>query len=110
MKQLLIICVVITLSIYTRAQQAPAQAVAEKIARKMKDSLSLTDSQWHQVYDINMRLHAQKSALRTRYSGAELTLYTQQVEDTRDSLYRMVLPRQVYHLYKRKKDNLVINN
>lgn len=93
------------------AQSDPATALANKIAVKMKDSLSLTEQQQQQVYQLNLQLHQSKINVRQQYAGTDsLRLRVQWVENTRDSLYRGVLTTEQYLLYLQKKRNLINNN
>jgi hypothetical protein len=96
---------------WIQAQSTPASEVASKIATKMKDTLNLTDSARFQIYNINMLLHEQKTAVRQSYTNMD-TVRTkiQQIESTRDSLYRAFLSSEQYLLYQEKKTNLVNNN
>ncbi|HKO82678.1 MAG TPA: hypothetical protein VJU78_19865 [Chitinophagaceae bacterium] len=90
---------------------AVAAAVADKIARKMADTLNLTNQQKQQVYDINLRLHDRKMAMRQLHSNnPSLEMYLQRIENTRDSLYQTVLSEEKYLRYRQKKPNLVNNN
>lgn len=82
--------------------------VANKISQKMQDSLQLTSEQRGQVFTINIQLHEQKSFYRDKYAGTDsVRYYLQKVENTRDSLYRRILPENKYMLYRQKKRNLV---
>lgn len=94
------------------AQQSPAEEIAEKIAKKMKDSLQLTTVIQNQLYNVNLQLHGQKMTVRQQYAASPdtLTMMTQRIENTRDSLYRTVLQDDSkYLLYKQKKGNLISN-
>ena len=92
-------------------QQNSAHQLAQKMAQKMKDSLSLTDAQKNQLYNINMQLHNQKMNIRQQYkAGDSLGYYLQRVENTRDSLYHQVLSGEKYLLYRQKKTRLINNN
>lgn len=110
------ICLLLLLSSLLGAGNASAQssvqtALAERIAGKLKDSLSLSGAQKDSIYAINMLLSNQKNNLRSIYQNFDsLQFYTQQVEHTRDSLYRPVLGEEKYLLYRQKKNNLVNNN
>lgn len=114
MKQILKICLAVIFTgfmINAKAQSNAPQQVAHKIAKKMKDSLDLTSQQRHQVFQVNMQLHNEKTAVRSQYAGADsLGYYIQQVENKRDSLYLPVLGPDKYQLYLQKKRNLVNNN
>jgi len=89
----------------------PAEQVADKIARKMKDTLNLTGLQRNQIYDVNMSLHYQKQVARQLYTAYDsLTTAIQAVEGKRDSLYLPILGQVKYQLYLSKKRNLVNNN
>jgi hypothetical protein len=91
--------------------QTPAEQLAEKIAGKMKDSLSLTETQKRQLYNINLQISSNKLAVRQQFSSPDsLRIMTQQAENMRDSLYRQVLTEQQFTTYRQKKRNLVNNN
>ena len=90
--------------------QSYATAVADRIAQRMKDSLSLSAGQKDSIYAVNIRLHNQKALLRQQYTSIDsLEYHTQLVERTRDSLYMRVLGDEKYLLYKSKKRNLISN-
>lgn len=109
---MLAITILITSTCFSQATSAPAVQLAEKIATKMKDSLGLTVAQKNQIYDINMDLHNQKQDARTQHTGnaPQTTTAIQNIEKTRDSLYRPILTVPQFDLYKQKKRNLVSNN
>ena len=94
------------------AQSSPANQLAQKIAEKMRDTLSLTSPQYSQVYDINMRLHEQKMQVRQQqdWDRERISKSLQQVENTRDSLYGQILTEEQYRLYRGKKRNLISSN
>jgi 6-pyruvoyl-tetrahydropterin synthase len=88
-----------------------AENLAKKIADRMKDSLALTEQQRNSIFDINMQLHNQKMEKRKHYANDPLLgNHLQKVENTRDSLYRAVLPEDKFILYKKKRTNIVNNN
>jgi len=91
--------------------QSPAADLSNRIARRMKDTLQLSDSQKNAIYAINMQLHAQKMSARQQYSaGDSLQYHIQRIENTRDALYGTVLSPEKYLLYLEKKKNLVSSN
>lgn len=93
------------------AQSDDAEQVAQKIARKMKDSLQLTDQQKDQLYVINMELHNRKTVARQQHSTADaLRNSLQRIENERDSLYKPVLTNDQFLLYRQKKRYLISNN
>lgn len=93
------------------AQSDPATILANKLAVRMKDSLSLTQAQQQQLYQLNLQLHQSKMSVRQQYAGNDsLRLRVQWVENTRDSLYRGVLTTGQHELYLQKKRNLINNN
>jgi hypothetical protein len=111
MKKVFIILSLLIFSHTVKAQSTPAEQLAEKLAQKMKDSLSLSSSQKQQLYSINMQLHSNKLLVRQQYAGSDsLIINLQKVENTRDSLYKPVLTQQQYDLYRQKKRSLVSNN
>lgn len=91
--------------------QDKASELASKIAQRMKDSLSLDETQRAKLYDLNMLLHNRKMSIRQQYAGKDsLSYYMQIVENSRDSLYHGVLTDEKYLLYKSKKRHLINNN
>jgi hypothetical protein len=91
------------------AQDNPvAVNIANSIATKMTDSLSLSVEQKMQIFNINISLYRQKKQLRESTSQPDtLELYLQQIEDKRDGLYKTVLPKEKFKLYKQKKPALL---
>ena len=111
MKTILLITVLFIISAVAFAQQSPGEALAEKIAKRMKDSLQLSVQQQAQVYQVSLQLHTAKMSKWQQYAGTDsLRIQIQRVENTRDSLYRPVLSQQQYELYLAKKGNLINNN
>jgi hypothetical protein len=114
MKNLILITSLI-FSLNSIAQNGPngnAVQIAQKIAKKMKDTLSLTGNQKNKIYDVNMQLHSQKQTARNETPNNPTLLATkiQTIEKTRDSLYKPILKPDEYIVYKQKKKNLVNNN
>jgi len=112
MKYILPFAMILVMTGSAFAQQSPAEEIADKIAKKMKDSLQLTTAVQSQLYNVNLQLHGQKMAVRQQYAASSdtLTMMIQRVENTRDSLYRAVLQDEdKYLLYKQKKRNLISN-
>lgn len=111
MKKLFVTLLFCSSFLIIHAQTSPAEMVAGNIARKMKDSLSLTEGQMQQIFAVNMQLHQKKLSMRQQYAGsAAVGMYLQKVENTRDSLYSIILSDNKYQLYKQKKKNLINNN
>jgi hypothetical protein len=107
-----IFSIVICLNSLAQSTNGQAVQLAQKIAKKMKDSLDLTGNQKNKIYDVNMNLHNQKQVARTTNAGNPqlMTTAIQAVEKTRDSLYKPILTVPQYNLYKQTKWNLVSNN
>jgi len=88
-----------------------AVVLAQKMAKKMKDSLELSAQQRQQLYQVNMNLNDQKQAIRQQNPSPDsLQVKIQKVERTRDSLYLPILGTEKYQLYLQKKKNLISNN
>ncbi|OJV99945.1 MAG: hypothetical protein BGO52_02405 [Sphingobacteriales bacterium 44-61] len=111
MKYILLSAILLTIAGSAFTQQSPAEEVAARIAGRMKDSLELTITVRDQLYNVNLQLHDRKMAARQQYTEPEaLRQSIQQIENTRDSLYRIVLQDEnKYFLYKQKKRNLIGN-
>lgn len=107
MKKILITALFGLFSSVTGAQSA-AEQLADRIAQKMKDSLSLTDAQRQQIYTINMDITARKQAARAISNDrSHIGRQIQQIENSRDSLYKPVLGEEKFMLYKQKKTSLI---
>lgn len=93
------------------SQADQGQRLARKHAQAMKDSLNLTGQQMNQLYEINLSLHNQKKqAMTSGMTRDSIGRRLQQIEGSRDSLYRQVLPAEKFELYKSKKRRLINNN
>ena len=111
MKLLVVTTFFLLIGIASKAQSAVAARISEKIAQRMKDSLSLTDQQKDSIYSVNILLNYKKGQLRKQYADMDLLqLHFQQVERLRDSLYKTILGDEKYLLYKDKKRYLISNN
>lgn len=100
-----------SLTLFCNSQTVSADIVAQRIAQKMKDSLLLSEDQKTQIYNINLNLNNHKMLVRQQQiSSDSLRLKIQQVENTRDSLYRPILTEQQFLLYREKKKSLINNN
>jgi hypothetical protein len=101
----------VLIGIAAKTQQNPAEALAQKIANRLKDSLQLTEVQKTQLYTVNMQLHTLKQQRRQQYAGTDsLAFKVQKVENMRDSMYQAILPPEKYLLYRQKKPVLLNNN
>ncbi|PZR25216.1 MAG: hypothetical protein DI535_18980 [Citrobacter freundii] len=86
-------------------------AFAEKVANRMRDSLSLSAIQRDSIYAINVRLMQESQAARTKnLPPEELQTELQLIESTRDRLYKAILGQEKYLLYKPRKLALVFAN
>ena len=114
MKQkLIILSLILTIGSATaNAQQSSSEALASRIAQKMKDSLFLTEAQRQSIYQVNLQLHNQKAAIWQQYNGSDslISVNLQLLENTRDSLYRPIFSEEQYVRYKEKKRSLISNN
>ncbi len=91
-----------------QAQETPAAQLAHRIADKMKDSLQLTNQQQAKIFTINMDLQKEKEKARKKSPDrAVIGKELQQIENSRDNLYKAILTEQQFTLYKQKKRSLV---
>ena len=104
-----ILILLLSLSCLQRTHaQSPSEVVASRILQKMKDTLNLTSREAKNIDSINKLLFERKSIARKKvFEPVELQKAIQQVENTRDSLYQLVLPTQKFIIYRKKKANLV---
>jgi predicted Holliday junction resolvase-like endonuclease len=109
-----IIIIILAISINTNIQgqtESRGRNLEQKQSQRMEDSLQLTKTERLQIFKINSDIADQKSEVRKKTSDIlELTKLTQQIENTRDSLYRIVLPKDKYVLYLEKKTKVLNNN
>ncbi len=92
------------------AQSAKATELAQKISQQMTDSLKITEQEKNGIYAVNIKLHNEKMVWRLRFAETDsLAKYFQIVENTRDSLYKSVLPQAKYAEYIKRKNQFVRN-
>jgi hypothetical protein len=109
-KSVILVCLIVLVKA-GMAQNSVAIDLANRIATRMKDTLSLTVPQRNLVYDINILLHNRKTAIRQLYTNTDsVSFYLQRAENKRDSLYHTIMSDSKYQLYLQKKRNLVNNN
>lgn len=92
--------------------QSPGEQLAERVAKKIKDTLSLTETQRSEIYSINIQLYQQKQEVFLKHKSAadSLKFHIQRIENTRDTLYSTVLSQEKYLIYKQKKITLLFDN
>mgnify|MGYP001795565232 CR=1 FL=1 len=110
MNKIIISALLNILSFIGFSQSNQSELIATKISQKMQDSLSLTENQKMQVFNINMHLSNQKDSARQQYSGSSLGFQIQKVVNMRDSLYHGILPYNKFLFYRQQKRNLITNN
>ena len=95
----------------TQTNSPQSNLIAQKIAKKIKDTLGLTPQQRNQVFQINMDLNNQKQQVRQQTTIQDsLVARFQRIENKRDTLYFPILGAEKYQLYLQKKRYLVNNN
>ncbi len=98
----------VLLSLAADAQGQESEKLAADISKAMRDSLKLNNKQQDDLYAINMQLHHNKVAARKSSPDRAIVVKSlQRIENSRDSLYRIVLKENEYAEYKTKKKNLV---
>lgn len=108
---LLLMSAILTKAQSTEQKQDQGERLAKKIAKQLKDSLNLTGSEMNQLFTINLSIHQQKKQLMSSGQNREVIgKGLQRIENTRDSLYKQVIPANKFELYRSKKRNLVNNN
>jgi hypothetical protein len=111
MKIVLITTLMLLIGVASKAQSDVAARISEKIAQRMKDSLSLSEQQKDSIYSLNILLSNRKAEFRKQYTDIDsLQIHFQRVERLRDSLYKTILGDEKYLLYKTKKRYLISNN
>jgi hypothetical protein len=92
--------------------QANVDNLAQKMAKKMKDSLNLSGKEYQAIMKINKEISEQKLQLRKKFPNNmdSLIRNTQRIENTRDTLYKAILSKQQFSTYLTKKRNLIRNN
>lgn len=85
--------------------------IPERITTRMKDTLSLTESQVPNIFSINQRIFTEKGALRAKYTGTDsFMIVMQKAEAKRDSLFLPILTEKQLMLYNEKRARLVNAN
>jgi hypothetical protein len=112
MYKVILIFILLTPFFNTAIAQANNQGagvqLANRIADKLRDSLSLTSAQRDQLFSINMELHNRKMAARSGSQNRDsIGVLLQRIENKRDSLYGTILSEQQLLLYRQKKRYLI---
>jgi len=122
MKKIFIVFPLVISSFILRAQVASVGASSNRIAQNLKDTLSLSNEQAKQIYEVNMKIYQQKQELRQKYKISEfartdkqskfissdsLGIYMYKLEMRRDSLYKLILAPDKYQLYQQKKVTVI---
>lgn len=112
MKKILLLIGLLTISkTYVLAQDIPITKLAKHISDKMSDSLGLTIQQRAKIFLINEDLAKQKEKARKKNVDRErIRKEMQLIEEFRDGLYKKILTKQQFTLYKQKKVRLVSAN
>lgn len=112
MKKILLLIGLLTISkTYVLAQDIPITKLAKHISDKMSDSLRLTIQQRAKIFLINEDLAKQKEKARKKNVDRErIRKEMQLIEEFRDGLYKKILTKQQFTLYKQKKVRLVSAN
>lgn len=77
-----------------QSQQSAAVHLAQLHARKMKDTLGLSQAKRQEIFHINMGIFNRKKQARLTYANnsTKVLRMVRVYEKQRDSLYRIVLP------------------
>ena len=92
-----------------KAQATTPASEASQVAQKMMDSLLLSDPQRSQIEAATLDIQTMKARLRQLYTSRALDYYLFMAEESRDSVYKNILPADKYLLFKQKKNNLLNN-
>ena len=89
-----------------------ALSLATRIANRLMDSLDLTENERDKILNANIELHKKKVKVRSDYSDAgELKYFIQQIENSRDSLYKLIIePDEKFQAYLSRKRLLLQSN
>lgn len=109
MKTLTLLISLTLCALVTNSQNIhPGQMLSIQIAKRMKDTLGLSDLQYRSIYQANLNLLNQKTAVRQLHTKMDsLRVYIQRIENGRDLLYQPVLTPGQYLAYKQKKIRLI---
>ncbi|HKZ67025.1 MAG TPA: hypothetical protein VJ111_11735 [Chitinophagaceae bacterium] len=107
----LVITLLASCTLFSQQTDSIGKALSAKISVKMKDSLNLSEKQQAAIYEINKQLSDKSMMVWKQYGQRDsVQRFLQRIENTRDSLYKTVLPNEKYWLYREKKSSLVNNN
>jgi len=111
MKKITLFAVFLLYIHFLQAQENAATKLAIHIAKKIADSLGLTNEQRTKLVYVNMDLYNEKKKFYDKTKKKEvMEKELQKIERTRNKRYEKVLTKEQYALYLQKKRNLVKNN
>ena len=107
---LFIICLAFS-PVYSQADSI-AISLATRLANRIKDSLDLSENERNKILSVNLELHKRKLNVRNEYSDpGELKYFIQQIENTRDSLYKSSIDTdEKFQAYLSRKKSLLQSN
>lgn len=96
------------LSVKSFSQSSAPEKQAKGIAQFFSDSLHVSKTITDSIYSISLFLGNQKRQAWNVYNNQDsLTIRLQQIEDMRDELYRPLLDSTNFHLYLKRKNELL---
>jgi uncharacterized coiled-coil protein SlyX len=103
-----ILSILLLFIVFASHSQNTKNAASKRIADSMSDSLKLSVGQEKKIYEVNLLLSDKKDSVRKLSLDVnQLQRRMQAIENTRDSLYRIVLNSGQYDKYLRLKGSLI---
>jgi hypothetical protein len=73
--------------------QKNSEYLAKKMAKKLQDSLKLTNEEYFAIYESNIKIQQKKiNAMALKMSRDSIGMQLQKIERSRDSIYGKILP------------------
>jgi len=106
MKNILILLLfIVPLSSMAQTNQEKS---SKYLAERLRDSLSLTEKEYQELFKINLILEEQKKNARSMNEDILIkTKKVQKIENSRDSLYAIILNPKQLEAYKHRKSSLL---
>jgi len=106
MKNILILLLfIVPLSSMAQTNQEKS---SKYLAERLRDSLTLTEKEYQELFKINLILEEQKKNARSMNEVILIkTKKVQKIENSRDSLYAIILNQKQLEIYKLRKNSLL---
>jgi hypothetical protein len=114
MKRIITVILFLGIFKYSYSQEntpSHAELFAERIAQRMVDSVGVNAEARKKILEVNTKINKQKAEVWASYKGdmPSIQRHLQEIENSRDLLYRNILTESEFKIYRQRKKNIISN-